>query len=118
MVRYILKFFERRRRTKLYRQWVERAGLPPEALRPEAQPPEAASSQVDSLKPTRPLPNSYPTMPIRAANQVATHPDVTGDMLAEINKRERRLSLLYILLILSIVVFLVALALLILTSLG
>ena len=108
-----MKYFERRRKAKLYRQWVERAGLPPEAIRLEAQKPGDAHRQVDSPESVRPVPENPPTIHVGAANQVATHPDVTGNMMTEINKRQPRLSLLYILLGVSVVIVFAALILLV-----
>jgi len=108
-----LKYFERRRKAKLYRQWVERAGLPPEVSPPETRKPEDTHSPIDSPEFVRPVPENPPTIYAGATSQVTTHPDVTGDMMAEINKRQPRLPLLYILLGVSMVIFLVALVLLV-----
>jgi len=108
-----LKYFERRRKAKLYRQWVERAGLPPEVSSLETRKPEDTHSPIDNPELVRPVPESPPTIYAGATSQVTTHPDVTGDMLAEINKRQPRLPLLYILLGISIAIVLGALILLV-----
>jgi len=108
-----LKYFERRKKAKLYRQWVERAGLPPENGPLETQKSEKAHSPISSPEFVRPVPENPTTVYAGATSQVATHPDVTGDMLVEINKRQPRLPLLYILLGISIAVFLGALVLLV-----
>jgi len=112
----LLKYFERRRKAKLYRQWVERAGLPPEAIGPEVQKSEDARLPIDNSEAVRPVPDDLPTIHVRDANQVAIHPDVTGDMMAEIDKRQPRSPLLYILLGISIVVLCGSLALLVVQS--
>ena len=108
-----MKYFERRRKAKLYRQWVERAGLPPEASPPETQKSENTHPPIDSPELVRPVPENPPTVYAGATSQVATHPDITGDMLAEINKRQPRLPLLYIILGISIAIVLGALILLV-----
>jgi len=95
-----LKYFERRRKAKLYRQWVERAGLPPEVSPPETRKPEDTHSPIDSPEFVRPVPENPPTIYAGATSQ-------------EINKRQPRLPLLYILLGVSMVIFLVALVLLV-----
>jgi len=100
-----LKYFEKRRKAKLYRQWVERVGLPPEAIHLEAQKSEETNPQIDNSEAIRSIPDDFPTSHVKATNQVATHPDVAGDMMAEINKRQPRSTLLYILLGVSIVIF-------------
>jgi len=111
-----LKYFQKRRKAKLYRQWVERAGLPPNAIPFEAQKSEVAHPQVDSLESARPIPESPPTTRVTADSQVATHPDVTGNMMAEIRKRQRRLPLLYVLLGICIVVVVTVLVILVVWS--
>ena len=108
-----MKYFERRKKAKLYQQWVERAGLPPDATGSEVEKSEDTHLPIDNPEAAMPIPDNFPVARAREANQVATHPDITGDMMAEINKRQPRLPLLYILLGVSIVIFLVALVLLI-----
>ena len=108
-----MKYFERRRKAKLYRQWVELAGLPLDAIRLEAQKPGDAHRQIDSPESARPVPENLPVMPVRTDNQVATHPDVTGNMMAEINRRQPRLPLQYVLQGIFVVIFLGALVLLV-----
>jgi len=108
----ILKYPQRRRKRKLYKQWVERAGLPPEAVphetdKFEGTPPEANSYEAVSHKVRRP-----PKAHIEP-DSIATHPEVTGDMLAEIDKRQLRLRVLYVLLGACLVILAVALILLI-----
>ena len=107
-----MKYFERKRKAKLYRQWVERAGLPLEDVCPENQESEDVRLPTNSPEAVRPAPDDLPTIHV-GATQIATHPDVTGDMMAEINRRQPRLSLLYRLLGIFIVIFLVALVLLV-----
>ena len=108
-----MKYFERRRKAKLYRQWVERAGLPLDAILLEAQKPGGAHRQIDNPEPARPVPEKPPVLPVRADNQVATHPDVTGNMIAEINRRKTQLPILYILRGIFVVIFLGVLVLLV-----
>jgi len=95
----LLKYFQRRKKEKLYRQWVERAGLPSETIHPEAD------------KPLRVHPR-----PDRPDSPVATHSEVGGDMMAKIDKRQRRLPLLYVLLGVCIVILCGGLVLLITQS--
>jgi hypothetical protein len=111
-----LKYFERRRKAKLYRQWVERAGLPHEATYLETQKAKDARPQIYSPESARSVPESPPTIYLRTENQIATHPDVTGNMLAEINKRRTNLPLLYLLLGICVVVFIAVLTLFVLWS--
>jgi len=106
-----LRYF-RRSKAKLYRQWVEQAGLPPETLRPEANKPGDVTREIDYPEAVSPVPDNLPVIHIRTDNQVATHPEVTGDMMAEINKRQPRLRTLHILLGVSLVVLCVVLVLL------
>jgi len=42
----MLKYFRRRKKRKLYRQWVERASLPPDAI-PREKVPEDRVPQAD-----------------------------------------------------------------------
>lgn len=108
-----MKYFERRKKAKLYQQWVEQAGLPPDATGSEVEKSENTHLPIDNPEAAMPTPDNFPVIRVREANQVAIHPDVTGDMLAEINKRQPRLPLLYILLGVSTVIFLVAFVLLV-----
>jgi len=98
--------YQRRRRKRLYQQWVEKAGLPPEAVPLEVQNSEA-------VRPEAHKPLSVRLVP---AGPVATHPKVTGDMMAEINRRELRLPLLYVFLGASALILCVGLILLIIHS--
>ena len=111
-----MKYFERRKKAKLYRQWVERAGLPPETVRLETRKPEDTHSQIDSSESVKPVPENPSTIYAGATNQVTTHSDVAGDMLPEINRRQPRLPLLYLLLGIFIVIFLGALVLLVMRA--
>lgn len=110
-----MKYFEKRRKAKLYRQWVERAGLPPEVSPPETRQPEDTHYPIDSPELARPVSENPPTVYAGATSQVTTHPDITGDMLAEINKRRPRLPLLYIILGISIAIVLGALIILVIS---
>ena len=111
-----MKYFARRKKAKLYRQWVEQAGLPPDAIPLETQKPEDTQPQGIAPESVKPVSEDLPTIYVRAGNGVATHPDVTGDMLAEIKKIQRRIPVLYILLGVSMVIFFTALILLIVWS--
>lgn len=111
-----MKYFERRKKAKLYRQWVERAGLPSEAIRPEVQKSEVGHLPIDTPEAVRPVPDDLPTIHVGVESQVTTHPDVTGDMMAEIGKKQPRLPLLYILLGVFVVVLCGSLALLVVQS--
>ena len=101
-----MKFFQRKRREKLYRQWVERAGLPPEAVRPETENSDSVHPQVDNAEAIR----------RRTDDRVVTHPEVTGDMMAEIDKYQAHRGLLYILLVVSFLILCVGLVLVIVYS--
>jgi len=107
-----LKYFERRKKAKLYQQWVEQAGLPPDATGSEVEKSENTHLPIDNPEAAMPIPDNFPAIHAREANQVAIHPDVTGDMMAEINKRQPRLPLLYILLGVAVIIVLVAFVLL------
>lgn len=112
----LLKFFDRRRKTKLYRQWVERAGLPPEALRPEADKSKDATPEIDNHKAVILEAYKPQALHVEPDSGVATHPEVTGNMMAEIRKRQPRLRILYILLGVSMVILCGALVLLVVQS--
>ena len=111
-----MKYFQRRRKAKLYRQWVERAGLPPDEIPLEARKSEETQPQVGSPESARSVPESPLIFQFRTNNQVATHPDVTGNMMTEINRRQPRLLLLYVLLGICVVVVIAVLVLLVLWS--
>ena len=109
-----MKYFQRRRKEKLYRQWAERAGLPPEVVPDKADESEDVHAQIHKRKavghktsgPVRVLPGS----------SAVTDVEVTGDMMAEINKRQARLPLLYVLVGASLVILCVGVILLIVRS--
>ncbi|MFC2008207.1 hypothetical protein ACFLT0_00745 [Chloroflexota bacterium] len=111
-----MKFFRIRRKGKLYRQWVKWAGLPPEATSPEADEPEESPTQVPTLEAV----SLEARKPVRVLTEsdsaVATHPEITGDMLAEINRREQRPLLLPVSLGASLIILCVGLILLIVVS--
>ena len=98
----LLKFFDRRRKAKLYRQWVERAGLQPDAITPQPDRAEHAPPQIDKGRPVSPK-ASGPAQVLPSSSAV-THAEVAGDMIAEINRRQPRLRMLYILLGVLIVI--------------
>jgi len=106
----LLKFFDRRTKTKLYRQWVERAGLPPDAITPQPNGAEHAPAQIDEGRAVSPK-ASGPVQVLPSSSAV-THAEVAGDMMAETDKRRPRLRILYILLGLSMVILCGALVLL------
>ena len=111
-----MKYFQTRRKAKLYRQWVERAGLPSDAIPLEARKSEDTHPQVGSPESARPVPESPPIFQVRTDSQVATHPDVTGNMMTEINRRQTRLLPLYVLLGVCVVVVIAVLVLLVVWS--
>jgi hypothetical protein len=47
-----MKYFQRKRKEKLYRQWVEQAGLPPEIIHPETNKAEDIHPQAGKTAPT------------------------------------------------------------------
>ncbi len=90
-----MKYFERKRRERLYRQWVERAGLPADAVPPEVEEPSGhkpAAEDASSHRPfgTRFRPHSELKLPGAGLNS----------LLAGIDRR-----LLYGLLIVVLVLF-------------
>ena len=111
-----MKYFQRKRKEKLYRQWMERAGLPPEAVRPETADSESIRPQVDSAEAVGTEAYKPLTVHIVPDDRVATHPEVGGDMMEEIDRRELRLRLPYVLLGASLVVLCVVLIVLIVLS--
>lgn len=103
------KYFQRRSQERLYRQWVERAGLPPESVPAETEHPEGTPHPAEHIE--------YEETPTyRRDDRIATHPDVTGNMMHEINKQQRRLFLLYVLLGAAVVILLVSLILILVYS--
>ncbi len=112
----LLAYFKRRRKAKLYRQWVERAGLPPEAVPTEAGKSEDTTLQVPSSEAASPEVDRPLRVHVEPGRRVAIHPEVSGDMMAEINERQLRLPLLYMLLGASALILCVGLILLIVYS--
>ena len=107
-----MKYFEKRRKARLYRQWTEQAGLPPEeAISFETRKPRDTRSQTAGSEAIGLAPENPPAFHVGLDNQMATHPDASGGMLVEIKKRQTRLPLLYMLLGISIVIFFVVLVL-------
>ena len=112
-----MKFFQKRRKAKLYRQWVERAGLPSDTIPPRARKSEDTHPQVGIPEPAKPVAEIHPIFRVRTDNQIATHPDVTGNMLTEIYRRQvRPLLRLYLLLGVCVVVVVAVLVLLVIWS--
>lgn len=97
-----MKFFDRRRKTKLYRQWVERAGLPPDAITPQPDRVEHAPAQIDEGRVVSPKASG--PVQVLPSSPAVTHAEAAGDMMAEINRRQPRLRMLYILLGVLIVI--------------
>ena len=112
----LLTYFRRRRKEKLYRQWIEQAGLPPEALPPLTDESEDMRPQPDDREAISPVPGSRPTIRFRADSRIATHPKVAGNMMAEIEKDRLRLPLVYLLFGVSLLILCVGLILLIVHS--
>ncbi len=119
-----MKYFERRRKAKLYRQWAERDGLPPEAIPTKNDKSkdvpvqidnhEAVSHEAVSHEAVRPEANSR--VKVQPGSPAVTHAEVGGDMMAEIDKRQPRLRILYMLFGVSSVILIVGLILLITNS--
>jgi len=109
-----VKYFQRRRKGKLYRQWVERAGLPPEAVPHDADKAEAVPAPIGKRKaagdeasgPVQVLPGS----------SAVTHVEIAGDMMAEIDKGQRHLPLVPVVIGAFLVILCVFLILLIVGS--
>ena len=111
----ILKYPQRRRQRRLYKQWVEQAGLPAEEVPPETDKFEDTPFQANGYKAVSDEDRSPPGVYIEP-DDMATHPEVTGDMLAEIDRRQLRLPILYMLLGACLVILLMGLILLIVNS--
>ena len=111
-----MKYFQRRRKEKLYRQWVERAGLPPEAITVGADKPE--SEEVPARVGTRKgvIPKTSGPVQVQPGSSAVTHAEVGGDMMAEIKKRQPRLPRLYMSLGAALVILFVGVILLIVHS--
>ena len=112
----VFKYFERRRKAKLYRQWVKQAGLPSRVVPPEAEKPKDVLPRVRISEAVSPETPKSPEVHLEPDSGVATHPEVSGDMMAEVTRRQRSLRLLYVLLGVSLVVLCVGLILLIMYS--
>jgi hypothetical protein len=111
-----MDFWKRRRKGKLYKQWVKRSGLPSEAVHPEAAKPEDVPLEVQTSKAGRAEEPEPLRVHIEPGSGVVTHPEVAGDMMAEIRKRQPRLRALYLLLVVAVVILFVGLILLIVNS--
>ena len=111
----ILKYPQRRRKRKLYKQWVERAGLPPEAVPPETDKFEDIPFQANDYEAVSDEDRRPPRVYIEP-DAMATHPEVTGDMLAEIDRRQLRLPTLYRLLGAGLAIICIGLILYIVSS--
>ena len=111
-----MKFFQGRRKSKLQRQWEKHDGLPSEAIRPEPDKSEDVPLQFTSSDAVSPEAHEPLEIIVKPDKQVATHPDITGDMMAEIDKTQKRLPLLHILLGVSLMIFIVGIIILIVYS--
>ena len=111
-----LKYFEKRKKAKLYRQWVERAGLIPDTVPPRTDKSKDVPLGVDSSEAVTPEDGEFLRVHFEPDSGVVTHPEVTGNMLAEINRRQPRLRMLYILLGVTLVILCAGLILLIVLS--
>lgn len=109
-----MKYFQRRRKEKLYRQWVERAGLPPEAIPHDADKAEAAPTRVGKRKAASD--RARGPVQVQPGSSAVTHVEIAGDMMTEIDKRQRRLSLVPIVISALLVILCVFLILLIVGS--
>ena len=92
------------------------AGLPSEAIPPEADKSEHIPHHVHGSEAASH--EAYEPLRVQAEpdSGAATHPEVAGDMMAEIDKRQLRLPLLCVLLGVSIITLSVGLILLIVHS--
>ncbi|MFC2069111.1 hypothetical protein ACFLTP_08935 [Chloroflexota bacterium] len=111
-----MKYFGIKRKGKLYRQWVEHAGLPAEATPDKADKTEGIPIQIHKAEAVSSEGYEPPRVHSESDSGVVTHPDVTGDMMAEINRRQPHLPIPYILLGFSLVVLCVGLILLVVQS--
>ena len=94
----MLGYLRRGGKRRLYRQWVERAGLPPEAVLTEAGESEDVPPHVCSSEAVRPEARKPLRVDVEPDDGIATHPGIAGDMMAEIDNRQLRLPMLYLLL--------------------
>jgi hypothetical protein len=112
----VFDYFERRRKAKLYRQWVKQAGLPSRAVPPETEKSKDVFPRARISEAAIPEPPKSPEVHLGPDSGVATHPEVSGDMMAEVTRRQRNLRLLYVLLGVSLIVLCVGLILIIMYS--
>ena len=111
-----MDYFKRRKRSKLYKQWVKRADLPPDWASPETGQAEDVPLQdhgpeADDIEAGESL-----KIYLGPDSGVAAHPEVTGDMLAEIDRRQPHPLLLYGLLVVAMLALCVGFILLLVGS--
>ena len=111
-----MDYFKRRRRSKLYKQWVKQADLPsdwasPETGQAEDAPPQDHSPEAGDIEDDESL-----RIHIEPDSGVATHPEVSGDMLAEIDRRQPHPFFMYGLMAVAVLVLCVGFILLLFGS--
>ena len=111
-----MRYFEKRKKAKLYRQWVERAGLIPDTVPPRTGKSKDVPLRVDDSEAVTPEEGEFLRVHFEPDSGVVTHPEVTGNMLAEVKRRQPRLRMLYILLGVTLVILCAGLILLIVLS--
>lgn len=107
---------ENKRKEKMYRQWVEQARLISDTVPPKADRPKDVPFQVDGSEAISSEDNESLRTHIEPDSSLVTHPQVTLDMMAEINRKQLRRRILYILLGVSLVIFCAGLTLLVVLS--
>lgn len=91
-----MKYFQRKKKEKLYRQWVKEGSLPPETI----QPP------IESVEGVRP----------QVSKPVTTPPKVGGGRMREMGNNRLGRRLLYLLLGVSLVILCAGVILLVVQS--
>lgn len=91
-----MKYFQRKRKERLYRQWVKEGSLPPETIQPQIESVEGARPQV--------------------SKPVTAPPEVGGRRIREMGNNRLSRRLLYILLGVSLVTLCAGVILLIVQS--
>jgi len=101
-----LKYFHRKKKERLYRQWIERADLPPETSHTEPNQSDSVSSEANNTD-----------IGIHIDDDpIARHHRVKGDMMTEINKYRKRPVLVYFMLTILFIFLSIIVILLIIQS--
>ena len=112
----MLRFLRGERKSRLYRQWEKHADLSPEAIGHEVNKSGEGAIQSNSYGTVTPESQEPFKIHIKHEEQMATHPDIHGDMVAELDRRQLKLPILFWLITIPILILGIFVVLLIMLS--